>query len=82
MVLLEMGIWFCLESSSFKQTSLMFSEEGNFTNTSTNYFYQFHKMCFRHEEDLRNMMRYEHCNPHGIRKGSEIKDTSGTTLPP
>ena len=81
-VFIALCIWLCLESSIFERTSLLFSEDDNSKSTSKNYCYQFGKLFRGHEDYIWNMMRYDHCNPHGIRKGEATKDTSGTTIPP
>jgi hypothetical protein len=80
---LALGVWFCLEVERFQRTSLLFNEEKNQDEAaSSKYCYQFQELFREHETEVRNHIRWEHSNVHGVRKGSATFATSGTTLPP
>ena len=80
---LALGVYFALEEGRFERTQLLFKE--NHTkdeSASTRYCASWKGIFEDHEKEVRNHMRYERANVHGIRKGSATKAVSGTTCPP
>jgi hypothetical protein len=79
---LALGIFFSLESLHLSKTEKLFQIEGQWTAASQRYCGQLTELFKSNAENLKAYIRAEHANSHGIRKGSAMAVTSGTTLPP
>jgi hypothetical protein len=83
-VFLSLGLWFCLESASFEHTTSLFKRRGDEKegNAAKRYWTALSCLLKRMMHIVKNFVRPGHANVHGLRKGSSIHVTSGTTCPP
>lgn len=80
---LALGVWFCLEASHFEVTEMLFQNDTNEANAaSQRYCTQLRELFTKYKEQLKQYIRVDHANTHGVRKGGATKASSGTTAPP
>jgi hypothetical protein len=78
-----LGVWFCLESSRFEHTEFLFQDENTSANAaSQRYCTQLTHLFETYTDQLKQYIRVDHANSHGMRKGSATSAASGTTCPP
>lgn len=79
-----LGVWFSLSGSHFKETEMLFQTEDNGPSAaSSRYCTQLCELFAKYKEQLKQYIRVDHANTHGVRKGSATTASSGTTcLPP
>jgi len=82
-VFLALGVWFSLEASRFEQTEALFQDDTKGENAaSQRYCSQLCHLFEKHADQLKQYIRVNHANTHGVRKGSATSASSGTTCPP
>ena len=82
-VFLALGVWFSVESSRFESTEYLFQSDGQQEGVaSQRYCSQLYHLFQTHSETLKQYIRVDHANTHGICKGSATSASSGTTCPP
>jgi hypothetical protein len=80
---LALGVWFCLEAPHFEETEMLFQNDGNEANAaSQRYCTQLCELFTKYKDRLKQYIRVDHANTHGVRKGSATNASSGTTCPP
>ena len=80
---LSLGVWLSLESSRFETTELLFQDDDNEANAaSQRYCTQLCELFSKYKNQLKQFIRVDHANTHGVRKGSATRASSGTTCPP
>jgi hypothetical protein len=79
---LALAVWFCLKQGQFKESANLFQDKDTKDGTaSSRYCSQLTTLFSRFKEILESYIRTDHCNAHGVRKGSGTHAMSGTTCP-
>ena len=82
-MLLGLGCWISLNIERLSKTEKFFIIPGSGNGSaSQRYCSQLSELFTQHFEDARHHLRVSHANAHGVRKGSGIHASSGTTCPP
>lgn len=80
---LGLGVWFCLNQGKFVETEKLFLQNDTKEGAaSARYCGQLTKLLADFVDIVKNYVRVDHANTHGVRKGSATYVTSGTTCPP
>lgn len=80
-----LGLWLCLNDETYvnkSKVTIFLTEENKEGAASHKYCEMLVKLFKTMEDKIHQFCRPGHANAHGIRKGSAIEATSGTTCPP
>jgi hypothetical protein len=77
-----LGCYLCVNRETFSVNDKIFQKRGKDGSAAANYCNQLSALIEKCKDEVNSHSRPDHTNTHGIRKGSAIHATSGSTCPP